>query len=112
MTRPLAEATEGRVGLVTWSGMIQLQTCTLYAHKVPVLQSHHVIPKSWWVKAGIPVNTPMRDLCPNCHTAVHAAIDGLLRELDTSALPRRAVMLAKAALTGAKGSGLTPAPTL
>lgn len=109
MTRPLAEA---HVGLVTWSGVIQLQECSLYRHHVPVLQSHHVIPESWWKAAGVPVNTPMRELCPSCHTAVHAAIDGLIRSLDTSLLPPRAVMLAKAALSGAAGSGLTPALTL
>lgn len=112
MTRPLAEATEERVGLSVWSGMIQLQPCSLYAHQVPVLQTHHVVPESWWKAAGKTPDTPMRELCPNCHAATHAAIDGLLRDLDVSALPRRCVALAHAGINLGKMAGLTPALTL
>jgi hypothetical protein len=93
-------------------GKILLQRCELYAHRVPVLHAHHVCPESWFRAAGQPVGTPMRRLCPNCHTAVHAAIDGLLRERDVTALPLRTVALARAAFTLAADNGLTPAPTL
>jgi hypothetical protein len=103
----------GRAGIVITSGVLQLQQCTLYApHLVPVLQSHHVIPESWWVKAGKPVASPMRELCPNCHMAVHAAIDGILRGLDIHLLPPRSITLAQAGIDGANLAGLIPARTL
>lgn len=98
--------------MVIAGGIVQLQRCTLYRHAVPVLNAHHVVPESWWRAAGRPVESPLRDLCPDCHAATHAAIDGLLRDLDVSLLPRRAVGLAHLALTGAESAGLTPAPTL
>jgi hypothetical protein len=81
-------------------------------HHVPVLNAHHICPESWWKAAGQPVDTPFKNLCPNCHSATHAAIDGILRKLDTSALPPRAVMLAEQAFAIAREHGLTPKPTL
>jgi hypothetical protein len=102
----------GRVKIVITGGVFRLQDCTLYAHHVPVLQSHHVIPESCWRAAGKPPASPMRELCPNCHMATHAAIDGLLRGLDVSLLPPRAVALAHDAITGADDNDLEPAPTL
>jgi hypothetical protein len=98
--------------LVIGGNQIILQGCTLYTHWVPVLNAHHVVPESWWVKAGQPVASPLRELCPNCHTATHAAIDGLLRGLDVSLMPPRCVALAKEGIAGALAAGLTPAPTL
>lgn len=94
------------------AGSVQLQNCTLYAHKCAVLNNHHVVPKSWWAAADKPVGTPMKMLCPNCHGDTHVAIDALIRGLDTSMLPPRCVKLARTALILAVQSGLTPAPTL
>jgi len=101
-----------QVGLVIGGNQIILQPCSLYKHWVPVLNSHHVVPESWWAAAGKPVATPMRELCPSCHTATHAAIDGLLRHLDVSLLPPRCVGLAREGIAGAEAAGLVPAPTL
>jgi hypothetical protein len=100
------------VELVITNGTVTLQACSLYRHRVPVLNAHHVIPESWWLAAGRPVASPLRELCPDCHEAVHVAIDGLLRGLDCSLLPPRCIALAQAALDGAAAAGLTPALTL
>lgn len=94
------------------AGSIQLQDCTLYAHRCAIVENHHVVPKSWWVAAGLPITSPMKVLCPNCHYNTHAAIDALLRGLDVSALPPRCVNLARTAMLLAIQNGLTPAPTL
>jgi HNH endonuclease len=121
MTRPWAEiaaiqqsvpALTGPVKIVITDGKIRMQMCGLYAHTSAILQAHHVIPESWWLKAGKPVESPMRDLCPTCHMNVHAAIDGILRELDVSYLPRRAQALGRAGINLGKMAGLTPALTL
>ena len=94
-------------------GKVQLQQCGLYAsHRVPILNDHHIAPESWWRAAGVPVGTPMKSLCPDCHESVHTAIDGILRGWDVSALPPRCVALARQAFTLAAEFGLTPAPTL
>ena len=96
-----------------YGGKVVLQRCDLYLrHRVPVLNSHHVCPVSWWRAAGQPVATPMKYMCPNCHNSVHAAIDGILHGWDVSALPPRCVALARQAFTIAADHGLTPAPTL
>lgn len=100
------------LGLIITSGKIQLQPCALYAHSAPILNSHHVIPESWWRAAGLPVASPMMNLCPTCHMTVHAAIDGLIRGLDISALLPRARGLAVTAITDGQAAGLTPALTL
>jgi hypothetical protein len=72
-------------GLVVVNNQVQLQPCALYAsHKVPIINAHHICPLSWWIAAGKPVNTPMAQLCPNCHAAAHTAIDGLLANRDVS----------------------------
>ncbi len=91
---------------------ILLQQCGLYLHYSAVLNSHHVCPESWWQAAGKPVASPLLELCPTCHMNTHAAIDGLIRGLDVSRLPRRCVKLARLALALAAEAGLTPAPTL
>lgn len=99
--------------LVVVGGAISLQACSLYSHHMTaVIEHHHICPHSWWVAAGVPVNTPMADLCGLCHNNTHAAIDALVRGLDPSALPRRCVALARRAMTIAAEHGLKPAPTL
>jgi len=100
------------VGIVIDGGTIQLQPCGLYAHHVPILNDHHVVPESWWRAAGVPVASPMMLLCPNCHTATHAAIDGLLAGHGVGLLPPRCVALARQGIEQARTAGLTPAPTL
>jgi len=93
--------------------VVQLQSCELYAgHYSAVIEAHHICPKSWWVAAHKPVDTPMAELCGLCHNNVHAAIDGLIRKLDVSRLPPRAVRMARRALDIAAVSGLAPALTL
>ena len=98
--------------LVITNGQIQLQKCTLYAHVCGMVDSHHVIPESWWVKAGLPVSSPLEILCPNCHYNTHVAIDGILAGHDVSLLPKRCVQMAQAGIDGAKAAGLTPERTL
>lgn len=91
---------------------VAMQKCDLYKHRCAVIQSHHVCPESWWKRAGKPVNTPFRELCPTCHMDVHAGIDGLLHGHDISAIPARAQRLAQQAFDIAREYGLTPFPTL
>jgi hypothetical protein len=100
------------VELVITGGVVQLQKCGLYAHAVPILNSHHVCPESWWLAAGKPVASPLFSLCPDCHEAVHVAIDAQIRGLGTSLLPPRCVKLAAEAFPIAEANGLTPALTL
>lgn len=103
----------GALHLFVSGGAVQLQQCELYAsHRVPVLNSHHVCPESWWRAAHKPVGTPMKSLCPNCHNSVHTAIDGILHGWDVTSLPPRCVALARQAFSLAADNGLTPAPTL
>lgn len=89
-----------------------MSRCTLYHHRCAVIEKHHVVPKSWFEHAGKPVDTPMADICPNCHMDIHTGIDLLIAGLPVSFLPRRARKLAETALALAKEKGLTPAPTL
>jgi len=91
---------------------ITLQTCELYAHHCAVINNHHICPASWFERAGKTVETPMIELCPNCHANVHAAIDSLIAGTDTRNLPPRCVKLARWALDLAEEAGLTPRPTL
>lgn len=99
--------------LSVYGGVVQLQTCELYrSHRIPVLNSHHICPESWFRAARKPVGTPMKSLCPDCHASVHTAIDGILHDWNVSALPPRCVALARQAFTLAAEFGLTPAPTL
>lgn len=103
----------GALHLSVYGGKVMLQACELYrSHRVPVLNAHHVCPESWFRAAGVPVGTPMRALCPDCHASVHTAIDGILKGWDVTALPPRCVALARQAFTLAADNGLTPAPTL
>ena len=99
-------------GLVVVNGELQLQQCQLYDHWVPLLNSHHVVPESWWRAAGIPVASPLLDLCADCHYATHCGIDGLIRGLGIGVLQPRVRKLAQQALDGATAAGLTPALTL
>lgn len=99
--------------LVIVDGRLLQQPCTLYkGHACAVIEQHHIAPKSWWITAGKPINTPLKAICPTCHLDVHAAIDGLLAGRDVSAIPPRCVALAKQGLEIAQANGLTPAPTL
>jgi hypothetical protein len=92
--------------------VLQLQLCALYVHRVPILNAHHVCPESWWLAAGKPVASPLVKLCPDCHSAAHTAIDGLLKGWNVSVLPPRCVALAREAFRLAEINGLVPAPTL
>lgn len=99
--------------LVVVDGKVLLQYCSLYkSHSCAVIEQHHVAPKSWWARAGKPIDTPIRAVCPNCHLSTHAALDALIVGRDVSALPPRCVALARQGLDVAARNGLTPAPTL
>ena len=99
--------------LVVDGGRVLLQPCSLYKrHMTAVVEHHHVCPKSWWLAAGKPIDTPIVAICPNCHSDSHAALDGILAGRDVSAIPRRCVRLAREGLAIAAEHGLTPAPTL
>jgi hypothetical protein len=99
--------------LVVVNNQIRPQPCSLYrAHACAVIEQHHIAPKSWWITAGQPVDTPLVAICPSCHMSVHAAIDGLIAGRDVTVLPPRCVALARQALAIAEQHGLTPAPTL
>ena len=99
--------------LVVVDGHVLLQACSLYkGHGCAVIEQHHIAPKSWWIAAGKPIDTPLAAICPNCHLSTHAAIDGLIAGRDVTALPPRCVALAKQGLAIAAAHGLTPAPTL
>ena len=99
--------------LVVADGRVLLQACSLYkGHGCAVIEQHHICPKSWWIAAGKPIDTPLAAICPNCHETVHAALDGLIAGRDVTALPPRCVALAKQGLAIAAAHGLTPAPTL
>lgn len=90
-----------------------MRPCALYrGHWSPVIERHHVAPKSWWVAAGKAVATPLAAICPTCHMTAHAALDGILAGRDVAALPPRCVALARQGLAIAAEYGLTPAPTL
>lgn len=102
----------GPLKLVVVGNQVQLQPCSLYAHHTAVLEQHHVCPESWWIAAGKPVASPMKGVCPNCHSSTHVAIDGLLAKRDVSLLPSRCRALAKQAFEIAAANGLTPAKTL
>lgn len=99
--------------LVVVDGRVLLQPCTLYkGHACAVIEQHHIAPKSWWISANVPINTPLASICPNCHESTHAALDGIIAGRDVTALPPRCVALARQGLLIAEQNGLTPAPTL
>jgi hypothetical protein len=99
--------------LAVVDGRVLLQACSLYkGHACAVIEQHHIAPKSWWIAAGKPVNTPLAAICPNCHETTHAVLDALIAGRDVSALPPRCVTLARQGLAVAAAHGLTPAPTL
>jgi len=101
---------------------LQMQVCALYrSHLSAILQSHHVCPESWWRAAGVPVASPLLDLCPVCHYNCHAGIDTLLKngwpgsgppDGGIAVLPPRVRDLAQQAFHLAQVNGLTPARTL
>jgi len=91
--------------------------CSLYSHRYPsvIIEKHHIVPKSWFEAAGKPVDTPMADICPNCHMNVHSGIDWLIGHGgagDSKGIPKRCMQLALQAMTLATQKGLTPARTL
>ena len=99
--------------IVVVNNTIQLQPCSLYlTHFTAILNDHHVCPESWWIAAGKPVQSPLKELCPTCHYDVHAAIDGIIKGQDISHIPYRQRMLAQEAFPIAAANGLTPALTL
>lgn len=101
------------VELVYTDDQVLMRSCDLYrGHRAAVLEYHHICPKSWWVAAGKPVNTPMIFLCGTCHDNVHAAIDAMIKGKGTKHMPRFAVRLAGLAFKIAEANGLTPKPTL
>jgi hypothetical protein len=103
---------QGPVTVVVVTGVLKLQRCGLYAHWSAIVDAHHVVPESWWRKAGVPVQSPLMSLCPVCHMNTHAGIDGLLRGTDVTILPPRVQALAQRAITDGIAAGLTPRPTL
>jgi hypothetical protein len=93
--------------------VIVLQSCGLYKnHPCAIVNDHHICPKSWFEHAGLPVQTPMITLCPNCHANVHAAIDAVIRGQNARNLPPRCRALAEQAFGIAADLHLTPRPTL
>lgn len=103
-----------RIGMVVSAdNRLMMQTCGLYSsHKSAILEDHHICPKSWFDNAGVPVETPMRKLCPTCHENVHAAIDGILLRRNIDVLPPRVIRLADTAFALAKIHNLVPSLTL
>ena len=92
---------------------LTIRACALYPdHRTPVLESHHICPKSWWIAAGRPVASPLIDICGLCHNNAHAALDALIRGLGLDRLARKPVALARRGLMIAHQEGLTPKPTL
>lgn len=99
--------------MVVVNGVIRLQSCALYKnHRCAILNAHHICPESWYRSAGLAVDSPMIDLCPNCHFDVHASIDGVILKRELQALPPRCVLLSQRAFALAQARGLTPALTL
>jgi len=90
--------------------------CTLYAHPYTstcvLIEAHHVCPESWFLNAGLPVETPMIELCPNCHYNTHEAIDARIAKREFTFVPPRCQALADHAFTLAAAKGLTPTRTL
>lgn len=113
--------------------------CSMYKHNVPslIIEKHHVVPLSWWIAAGKPVDTPIAQLCPTCHMNTHYALDvyvkngagrrrsardlgrfagfyvtpsDLLAGWDT--VPVRSKKLAEEGIRLGKAAGLTPKGTL
>jgi hypothetical protein len=98
--------------LVIVNGAVVPQPCGLYAgHTCAMIENHHICPKSWFLKAGKPVTTPMALICPTCHSNVHAGIDALLLGRDIHQLPPRCQALARQALAIAAEQGLPTGPT-
>lgn len=91
-------------------------TCSLYRHDRPsyLVESHHVVPKSWFV--GVPIDTPMVDVCPTCHYNIHVMIDDFVKigrlNANISKPPPKQLLLAHQAMELAREKGLTPRPTL
>jgi hypothetical protein len=99
--------------LVITENRIIPQECALYKrHACAVLNDHHICPKSWFLAAGVPVDTPMIRICPTCHGNIHAAIDGMILGENVSLIPRRCQSLAQRALMLADLHHLTPELTL
>jgi hypothetical protein len=99
--------------LVIIENKIIPQQCALYKrHTCAVLNLHHICPKSWFLAAGVPVDTPMILICPTCHENIHAAIDARISGRDFSLIPRRCQSLAQRAFMLADIHHLTPEPTL
>lgn len=99
--------------IVVVNHVITLQECSLYrGHVCALVNAHHICPKSWFLTAGVEINTPMIDLCPTCHANVHAAIDGTIKGQDVSRIPPRARRLADRAFAIADSQHLTPGLTL
>lgn len=99
--------------LVVVNNQVQLVKCSLYAsHFCAIPEVHHVAPLSWWLHAGLPVQTPFATICPTCHMNTHTGIDGTIKGQDISLLPPRTRRLAAQAFTIAAQYGLTPTLTL
>lgn len=99
--------------VITDDNQVALRSCDLYRrHHTAVIEWHHICPKSWFIRAGKPVQTPMIFLCANCHNDTHAAIDALISGRGVKQLPPRCVQLAHRAMMLADQNGLTPARTL
>jgi hypothetical protein len=98
--------------LVIDNGQVVPQPCALYKmHSCAMVENHHICPKSWFIAAGKPIDTPMIQICPTCHSNTHAAIDALLKGRGIDRLPRRTRELARQALALAAEKGLISGPT-
>lgn len=94
-----------------------MSDCELYKHDRPsyVTETHHVVPRSWFAWAKVPVDTPMMDLCPTCHSNVHYIIDRMVTGYwseEILGVPPRQVHLARTAMELAAEKGLKPRRTL
>lgn len=95
--------------------------CALHQTHCPSLHDtddHHVVPKSWFEKAGIAVQTPHALICPTGHRNVHLLIDHLVEHggvFDWDFAKHYAAAERDLALQGytlGVQDGLTPSATL
>ena len=99
--------------VVVVGNVVQMVACPVYSGTSAYPNDHHICPLSWWIKAGVPVQTPMLlKCCPNDHYGIHVCIDGILKGQDLSLMRPRWLTYAKQAFTIAEQYGLTPALTL
>lgn len=99
--------------------LVTIGGCSMYKHNVPslIIEKHHIVPLSWWVAAGKPVDTPFAQLCPTCHMNVHWWLDKIIKSLVHGGplpplVPFRAYQLATKGIDLGQAAGLIPKGTL